>query len=96
MEIAMTSKAGAYLTASALLEMARENMVNLASEHVITLSQMIHRCSAIGPPTGHVMTDVYLARNPLKHALGDPLHAVLCGVGQNIRMLMRKLWLFCA
>ena len=40
--------------------------------------------------------DGRLGRNPLKGALGDALHAVLCGAGHNIRMILRKLRLFCA
>jgi IS5 family transposase len=32
-----------------------------------------------------------LGRNPLKGALGDALHAVLCGAGRNIRLLLKKL-----
>lgn len=39
--------------------------------------------------------DGRLGRNPLKGALGDALHAVLCGAGHNIRLLIRKLRLFC-
>lgn len=34
--------------------------------------------------------------NPLKGELGDALHAVLCGAGHNIRMLMKKLRLLIA
>lgn len=34
--------------------------------------------------------------NPLKGALGDALHAVLCGAGHNIRLLPRKQRLLCA
>jgi IS5 family transposase len=40
--------------------------------------------------------DGKLSRNPLKGALGDALHAVLCGAGHNMRMLLRKLRLLCA
>lgn len=36
-------------------------------------------------------TDGRLDRNPLKGLLGDALHAVLCGVGLNIRLLLKKL-----
>ena len=39
--------------------------------------------------------DGKLSRNPLKGALGDALHAVMCGAGHNMRMLLRKLRLFC-
>jgi len=35
--------------------------------------------------------DGRLGRNPLKGALGDALHAVLCGAGHNIRLLLKKL-----
>ena len=36
-------------------------------------------------------TDGRLGRNPLEGALGDALHAVLCGAGHNIRLLLKKL-----
>ena len=39
--------------------------------------------------------DGRLDRNPLKGALGDALHAVLCGAGHNIRLLLKKLRLLC-
>ena len=52
---------------------------------------MIKRRSAIEPTIGHMKTDGRLARNPLKGALGDALHAVLCGAGHNIRLLLKKL-----
>ena len=56
-----------------------------------TLRKMIHRRSAIEPTIGHMKTDGRLGRNPLKGALGDALHAVLCGAGHNIRLLLKKL-----
>jgi len=40
--------------------------------------------------------DGRLDRNPLKGTLGDALHAVMSGVGHNIRLLLRELRLFCA
>ena len=40
--------------------------------------------------------DGRLARNPLKGALGDALHAVMCGAGHNLRMILAKLRFFCA
>jgi hypothetical protein len=52
---------------------------------------MIKRRSAIEPTIGYMKTDGRLARNPLKGALGDALHAVLCGAGHNIRLLLKKL-----
>ena len=56
-----------------------------------TMKAMIKRRSAIEPTIGHMKMDGRLARNPLKGALGDALHAVLCGVGHNIRLMLRQL-----
>ena len=62
-----------------------------------TMRAMIERRSAIEPTTiGHMKSDGRLAQNPLKGALGDALHAVMCGAGHNIRLLLKKLRLFCA
>jgi IS5 family transposase len=57
---------------------------------------MIKGRSAIEPTIGHMKTDGRLGRNPLKGALGDALHAVLCGAGHNIRLLLKKLRLLFA
>ena len=56
-----------------------------------TMKAMIKRRSAIEPTIGHMKTDGRLSRNPLKGALGDALHAVLCGAGHNIRLMLNKL-----
>ena len=40
--------------------------------------------------------DGRLGRNPLKGALGDALHAVLCGAGHNLRLILAALRLLCA
>lgn len=40
--------------------------------------------------------DGRLGRNPLKGALGDALHAVMCGAGHNLRLILAKLRLLCA
>ena len=56
-----------------------------------TLKAMIRRRSAIEPAIGHMKMDGRLARNPLKGALGDALHAVLCGARHNIRLIIGKL-----
>ena len=58
------------------------------------LRAMIRRRSAIEPAIGHMKADGKLDRNWLKGALGDAIHAVLCGAGQNLRMILRKLRLF--
>ncbi len=41
-------------------------------------------------------TDGTLDRNWLRGTLGDAMYAVLCGAGHNLRMILRKLRLFCA
>ena len=56
---------------------------------------MIRRRSAIEPAIGHMKTDGKLDRNWLKGAIGDAMHAVLCGAGHNLRMILRKLRLLC-
>ena len=56
-----------------------------------TIKAMIKRRSAIEPTIGHMKADGRLARCPLKGALGDALHAVLCGAGHNIRLMLNKL-----
>ena len=53
-----------------------------------TLKAMIRRRSAIEPAIGHMKMDGRLARNPFKGALGDALHAVLCGAGHNLRLIL--------
>ena len=52
---------------------------------------MIKRRSAIEPAIGHMKMDGRLARNPLKGALGDALHAVMCGTGHNLRLILAAL-----
>lgn len=60
------------------------------------LRAMIKRRSATEPAIGHMKSDGKLGRNWLKGALGDALHAVLCGAGHNLRMILRKLRLLYA
>jgi len=60
------------------------------------LRAMIRRRSAIEPAIGHMKADGKLDRNWLKGALGDAIHAVLCGAGHNLRMILRTLRLFYA
>ena len=61
-----------------------------------TLKAMIKRRSAVEPTIGHMKVDGRLARNPLKGALGDAIHAVMCGAGHNLRLILAALRLFCA
>jgi len=60
------------------------------------LKAMIKRRSAIEPAIGHMKMDGRLGRNPLKGALGDALHSVLCGAGHNLRLILAALRLLCA
>ena len=46
-------------------------------------------CAAIEPVIGHMKSDGRLARRPLKGTEGDMFHAIMCGCGQNIRMILR-------
>src|SRR5690606_35182480 len=61
-----------------------------------TLKAMIKRRSAIEPVIGHMKSDGKLGRNWLKGRAGDAIHAVLCGAGHNIRLLLRRLRRFYA
>ena len=40
---------------------------------------------------GHMKLDGRLARNHLKGALGDAIHALLCAAGHNLRLILRRL-----
>ena len=61
-----------------------------------TLRAMIKRRSAIEPAIGHMKMDGRLGRNPLKGILGDAIHAVMCGAGHNLRLILAALRLYCA
>ena len=60
-----------------------------------TLKAMVKRRSAIEPAIGHMKMDGRLGRNPLKGGLGDALHAVMCGAGHNLRLILAALRLYC-
>jgi IS5 family transposase len=59
------------------------------------LKAMIRRRSAIEPTIGHMKADGKLDRNWLKGALGDAIHAVLCGAGHNLRLIINSLKATC-
>lgn len=48
-----------------------------------------HRRESIEAIIGHMKTDGWLSRHYLKGELGDRINAILCGVGQNLRMLLK-------
>ena len=60
------------------------------------LKRDIRRRSAIEPMIGHMKNDGRLRRNWLKGTEGDAFHALLCGCGHNLRMILRKLRLLLA
>ncbi len=58
------------------------------------LKRALKRRNAIEPVIGHLKNDVLLRRNYLKGELGDAMHAILCGAGHNIRLILRQLRIF--
>ncbi|MGH9566613.1 MAG: IS5 family transposase, partial [Candidatus Angelobacter sp.] len=69
---------------------------NLKRGITARLKRDIRRRSAIEPVIGHMKNDGRLRRNWLKGMAGDAFHAVLCGCGHNLRMILRKLRLLLA
>lgn len=55
------------------------------------LKKLLKRRQAIEPTIGHMKTDGLLGRNWLKGSDGDAIHAVLCGAGHNIRLILAHL-----
>ena len=55
------------------------------------LETQLKRRQAIEPHIGHMKSDGKLGRNFLKGKLGDQLNALLCGIGHNLRMVLRNL-----
>ena len=49
------------------------------------------RRNGIEPIIGHMKSDGLMKRNWLKGVVGDCIHALLCGVGQNLRRILRHL-----
>lgn len=56
-----------------------------------TIKALIKRRSCIEGTIGHMKNDGRLAKNPLKGSIGDCIHAILCGAGHNLRLLLRYL-----
>lgn len=55
------------------------------------MKKQIKRRQTIEPYIGHMKSDGKLDRNYLKGIIGDKLNAILCGVGHNLRMVVRQL-----
>ena len=61
------------------------------------LKKLLKRRQVVEPMIGHMKADGLLDRNWLKGALGDAMHAELCGAGHNLRMILAHLQvLLCA
>ena len=60
------------------------------------IHRKLKRSNAVEPVIGHMKSDGRLARNFLKGVEGDAINALLCGVGHNLRKILRKLRLLCA
>lgn len=55
------------------------------------LKMRLKRRSAIEPQIGHMKSDGKLKRNYLKGTIGDALNALLCAIGHNMRLVLRKI-----
>jgi len=64
------------------------------------LKKLLKRRQVVEPMIGHMKADGLLGRNWLHGELGDAMHAILCGAGHNLRMILRYLrvlgWPFAA
>lgn len=59
------------------------------------LKRLLRRRQVVEPMIGHMKADALLSKNWLKGADGDALHAILCGAGHNLRMILRYLRVLC-
>jgi IS5 family transposase len=59
--------------------------------------RQLKRRQVVEPMIGHMKSDGLLGRNWLKGEIGDALHAVMCGAGHNLRMILaRPRVIYCA
>ena len=59
-----------------------------------SIRRELKRRNAIEPIIGHMKNDGLLQRNYLKGAEGDAINVILCGAGQNLRLVLRHLRIF--
>lgn len=52
--------------------------------------KQLKRRQAIEPHIGHMKSDGKLGRNFLKGKIGDHFNAILCAIGHNMRMILKK------
>ena len=60
----------------------------------VRLKKLLKRRQVVEPMIGHMKSDGLLARNWLKGEKGDAVHALLCGAGHNLRMILAYLRAF--
>jgi IS5 family transposase len=60
------------------------------------LKGSLKRREAIEPVIGHLKSDGLLGRNYLKGSEGDQVNVMLSCAGQNLRLVLRQLRIFCA
>lgn len=63
--------------------------------NTVSLRKDMKRRSAIEPIIGHMKNEGLLGRNYLLGEVGDKLNALLCGIGYDLRLILRKLRIFC-
>lgn len=60
-----------------------------------SIRRELKRRNAIEPIIGHIKNDGLMQRNYLKGTEGDAINVILCGAGQNLRLILRHLRIFC-
>ena len=59
-----------------------------------SIRRELKRRNAIEPIIGHMKNDGLLHRNHLKGSDGDAINVILCGAGQNLRLILNYLRVF--
>ena len=59
-----------------------------------SIRRELKRRNAIEPIIGHMKNDGLMHRNYLKGTQGDAINVILCGAGQNLRLILRHLRIF--
>jgi IS5 family transposase len=65
-----------------------------SNEGTRRLKRALKRRNAIEAVIVYLKNVGLLGRNYLKGEMGDALHAILCGAGHNIRLILRRLRFF--
>ena len=60
------------------------------------LKRRLKRCQAIEPVIGHLKADGLLRRNYLQGRQGDEMNVLLSCAGHNLRVVLRRVGIFCA